>query len=674
MVIPNFAGPQFPRNSKSYENHRYQYGLSSHPDRVYPAIVAYPTSIDDVQAAVLYAKSINAAVAIRTGGHQYSAASSTVGDNIQLDMSKAFKTVEDVSPNGDFTLLRVGISLNLREFNAFLGGKERFVPHGQCSHVHVGGHSQTGGYGQLGRSFGLFGDHIMRIEFVDANGIHRSAARGAADAAERDVFFGFLGGSPGNFGVLTHVTVRVHKDDDHRRSFGMKCIYLYDRDLVEELLHVKAAMAADANFPRDLDFCITVLGMTAVSLWQNLGVDREMQKKHPELFGRDDGSMWPKVVILYVQWANTGGANQPASDEQSARKWFERIIKLGKKYRTFSNAVLSILPMFRTEIVRKPMSQLTKDWIFTNVREFELPYEKRTYVTKQLKDPAGWPGWCADRIDAAMEDSNLRLSIQIQHFGGNNSMFYQNGHTGETSYSWRDTTICAVMDCFYFPGQQQRALRWQAQNDAGSLQYFSAQDRRVLWGSYGSFDLHDSHRFYYEDEAKYNRLCRIRDRVDPRGVFVPNTFCIGWSTTRPGLVGGDGALAAAEPVFAVASSEGAAAAVAEEPVTFVPESSGFLVSALRMTARPRTRSSSEVARTYDDVMVERLLKDRAKLHLVVTVQSAADAFAEAGRRKADASQSKVKQLVKDQVKRLKSTEREAKATFSRGHRAKGSSL
>lgn len=685
MVIPNFVGQQFARNSKLYDNHRYQYGSSSHPDRVHPAIVAYPTSIADVQAAVSYAKSMNIAVAIRTGGHQYSAASSTVGDNIQLDMSKAFKTVEDVSLNGDFTLLRAGISLNLREFNELLGEKRRFVPHGQCSHVHVGGHSQTGGYGQLGRSFGLFGDHIMRIEFVDANGDHRSAARDAVSAAERDLFFGFLGGSPGNFGVLTHVTVRVHKDEDHPRSFGMKCIYLYNRDLLEELLHVKAAMAADANFPRDIDFCITVLGMTAWSLLQNLGIDEEMRKKHPELFGHDDGSKWPQVIILYVQWANTGGANQDARDEQSARKWFDRIIKLGKKYRTFGNTVLSLLPMFQAKIVSKPMSQLTKDWIFTNVREFSLSYEKRTYVTKQLKDLAGWPRWCADRIDVAMQDPNLRLSIQIQHFGGNNSMFHQNGLSGDTSYSWRDTTICAVMDCFYFEGHQQRALDWQAENDKRSLQYFSAEDRRVLWGSYGSFDLHDSRRFYHEDEAKYNRLCAIRDRVDPQGVFVPNTFCIGWVRTRPAL-GAGGALVAgpalgpAAATMAVSSVSAATAAAVAEPISFVTESSP-LVSVLRML-RPRTRSSA-VARTYDDVMVERLLKDRAKLRVLVNVQSAASAFADAGRRKA-ASKSKfksvskskasLKRIVKEEVRRLESKKHEAKAEFGRRRVAKASSL
>jgi len=33
--------------------------------------------------------------------------------------------------------------------------------------VHLGGHVQTGGYGQLGHSFDLFGNHVVSIELVD---------------------------------------------------------------------------------------------------------------------------------------------------------------------------------------------------------------------------------------------------------------------------------------------------------------------------------------------------------------------------------------------------------------------------------------------------------------------------------------------------------------------------
>jgi FAD/FMN-containing dehydrogenase len=97
-----------------------------------------------------------------------------------------------------------------------------FVPHGQCSHVHVGGHSHTGGYGLPGRAFGLFADHIVEARVFTADGQVRWYKRDATDPEEAEMFYAVLGGSPGNYGILTHIKLKVHKDSDHPNARGLK--------------------------------------------------------------------------------------------------------------------------------------------------------------------------------------------------------------------------------------------------------------------------------------------------------------------------------------------------------------------------------------------------------------------------------------------------------------------
>ena len=51
-----------------------------------------------------------------------------------------------------------------------MANKGMFTPGGICTHVHLGGHVQTGGYGMLIRSFGLLSDHIEGFDIVLSDG------------------------------------------------------------------------------------------------------------------------------------------------------------------------------------------------------------------------------------------------------------------------------------------------------------------------------------------------------------------------------------------------------------------------------------------------------------------------------------------------------------------------
>lgn len=140
-TITGITGKQFVQDaSQAYQDNKYQYATSSHGDdhNMHPQIVIYAASRDDISNAIKYANDNKIAVAVRTGGHQYSGASSTQAPNIQLDLSKTFR-----DPNIDRkifqtpdhrTLVRTSISWALGEFNEYLKNNKVFVPHGQCTH------------------------------------------------------------------------------------------------------------------------------------------------------------------------------------------------------------------------------------------------------------------------------------------------------------------------------------------------------------------------------------------------------------------------------------------------------------------------------------------------------------------------------------------------------------
>jgi FAD/FMN-containing dehydrogenase len=135
-TISGIKGKQVTPEEDQYDDHRYQYALSSfeQDDRIAPGLIVYPTDKFEIALVLKHAKSQGVAVAIRTGGHQYCGASSTIAPNIQLDLSQTF-----IDPEKDRVyferdgnaFVRTSVSWPLGEFADFLGSHKAFVPHGQ---------------------------------------------------------------------------------------------------------------------------------------------------------------------------------------------------------------------------------------------------------------------------------------------------------------------------------------------------------------------------------------------------------------------------------------------------------------------------------------------------------------------------------------------------------------
>ena len=542
--IQDFQGLQYPLTADPVERHAYdtnniEYATSSHliDHDMFPGLIVFPQNDLDIQKTVKYAKDRGYAVSVMSGGHQYSGACSTHGSGIQLNLKSTFKGPQDLlilpplpPPDSDRPLVYASVSHSLGEFNQFLRDNQLFVPHGQCKDVRLGGHGQTGGYGQLGRSFGLLGDHIWGIRMINHDGEIQEVTK----ASNPDLFYAILGGSPGNFGVITHYTIEVLRDVDHDfpetgpRPHGFKGVWLYSEPVVKLLLNEVAAMADDPEFPRNFDLCVSVLSSSfpIFKLVPELLVDRaDIFKRIADTVGVNPDTKWPASIVLYAQWV-------PMNSED---KYTDKVDAWFQKFRNLDSFIKYWCVMAKNII--EPMSQMTGEWLFDRHREFDNPYVKRTYMTNSTTLVTDrWVDQVADRIQQVMVPSfshfdlweNCYLSVQIQCFGGKYSKYYTDRNNG-TSYSWRDSTVCQVLDCFHTEGDKGKGLAegWQDANDklmCGEKSPYSKQDKRVLWGSYGDWNMDKTWQFYYENKAKYEKIGRQRYLADPKGTFTPNPF------------------------------------------------------------------------------------------------------------------------------------------------------
>lgn len=576
--VNNFIGMQYSRDSSQYAKQDYnffnqQYATTSHgiDHNMNPAHILKPKDDDDVKSAIEWATKNKVAIAIKSGGHQYSGASSCGDKNVQLDLSDTYKDMKiienpTIDVPGDRVLVFAGVSNQLQDFNAYLTNHGLFLPTGQCAYVCLGGHGQTGGYGQLGRSFGLLGDHITEIRMID----HEGKVLHINQNNHTELFYAIRGGSPGNFGVITHYTIMAFKAESYmgientiktpkgpkqfKGPHGVKAFWLFNEKTLTSLLKIVADMSDKGNAPRGFDLCVNVLSQDfditkLFPSFKNDEVWRGLQKKVASFFPDTirallDGKL-PPTIVLYAQWCPVEG--QQKYDE-SVDAWFQQ-------FRALNNLDLGCVHF---DEFNADMAKMTGHWLFPQRREFPRPYVKRTYATNSKT--LGKDGWVVGLVQRLklicdpyekLDDANkkpvnnplydsCKLSAQIQCFGGENSLFYKNRDNG-AAYSWRDSTVLQTVDCWYLPEDKENpklskdskdlANKWQSENDAamiGKSSYFSKTNRRVLWGSWGDWDMGKPEvwKTYYENEGKYQRLGKARLAADPNGTFTANPFAV----------------------------------------------------------------------------------------------------------------------------------------------------
>lgn len=163
-----------------------------------PAAIAKCASAEDVAEALAYARAYGMPFAVRAGGHSYADHSSTEG--LLIDVG-GLDSVEFEPADGarEGAPVRVGAGTRIGPLTERLAQAGRLLPTGTCPTVGIAGSALVGGFGLVGRAYGLTLDRIRAVRLVLADG-----RLVTADPTNHpDLYWALRGAGAGNFGVAT---------------------------------------------------------------------------------------------------------------------------------------------------------------------------------------------------------------------------------------------------------------------------------------------------------------------------------------------------------------------------------------------------------------------------------------------------------------------------------------
>jgi FAD/FMN-containing dehydrogenase len=179
----------------------------------HPAFVIQPIGVTDIRNAVTFARERELLLAAKCGGHSY-AGKSTCDGGMQIDLSTLRHA--RVSSSSRTAMVAGGSLLGELDRESMAVGLVTTA--GTVSHTGVGGLTTGGGFGRVGRRFGLALDNVKSVDVVTADGQLRHASR----TENPDLYWGVRGGG-GNFGIVTEFEFKLHKMQ--RKVVGGNILY-----------------------------------------------------------------------------------------------------------------------------------------------------------------------------------------------------------------------------------------------------------------------------------------------------------------------------------------------------------------------------------------------------------------------------------------------------------------
>jgi len=182
-------GPDDP----GYDEARLDYNTGVPP--VEPRYIVFTRSVGDVRRAIRFARRRGYPLRVRSGRHSYEAYS-VVERGIVIDVTPLDQVVYD----RDAGLAWIGAGARLSDIYQKLWDQARVtIPGGSCGGVGIAGLTLGGGFGLLGREYGLTCDALKGLKMVNADGEVVKASR----RENKELFWASCGGGGGNFGAVT---------------------------------------------------------------------------------------------------------------------------------------------------------------------------------------------------------------------------------------------------------------------------------------------------------------------------------------------------------------------------------------------------------------------------------------------------------------------------------------
>ncbi|KAI5782074.1 hypothetical protein DFH27DRAFT_282689 [Peziza echinospora] len=175
-----------------------------------PSLVIRATTRQHVEAAIIFARLLDASITVKNTGHSYAGWGNN-DDGILLDVS-GIRSAELVEQGGVTTLIVGGGAVwgdaykLLADFDAEM--HSHIIVGGRCPGVGIAGFTLGGGLSPFTRSQGLGMDHLLEVTLVTAkDGLAQT--RVVSPTREPEIFKALCGGGGGNFGVVTEMKFSV---------------------------------------------------------------------------------------------------------------------------------------------------------------------------------------------------------------------------------------------------------------------------------------------------------------------------------------------------------------------------------------------------------------------------------------------------------------------------------